>query len=135
MPKYLTAAVLTLLSTGFLAAVQAENASVSEGKPGRVLRHVVLFKFKDGTTPQQVDEVIDAFRALKGKIDVIQDFEFGTDVSTENKAAGFTHCFFVTFRDEKGRDAYLPHPAHKAFGTLVGPRLDKVLVVDYWTQR
>ncbi len=135
MPKYLNAAVLTLLSTGFLAALQAENAPASEGKPGRVLRHVVLFKFKDGTTPQQIDEVIDAFRALKGKIDVIQDFEFGTDVSTENKAAGFTHCFFVTFRDEKGRDAYLPHPAHKAFGTLVGPRLDKVLVVDYWTQR
>ena len=135
MPTHLIAAVLALLSTGFLAAVQAENAPTPENKSSRVLRHVVLFKFKDGTTPQQVDEVIDAFRALKSKIDVIQDFEFGTDVSTENKSAGFTHCFFVTFRDEKGRDAYLPHPAHKAFGALVGPRLDKVLVVDYWALR
>jgi hypothetical protein len=79
--------------------------------------------------------VIDAFRALKGKIDVIKDFEYGTDVSTENRAQGFTHCFFVTFADDKGRDAYLPHPAHKEFGALVGPVLDKVLVVDYWVKK
>jgi hypothetical protein len=114
--------------------VNADTAK-PEAKDGRQLRHVVLFKFKDGTSRDQIDEVVDAFRALQKKIDAIEDFEFGTDVSTENKSQGFTHCFFVTFRDEKGRDAYLPHPAHKAFGALVGPRLDKVLVVDYWTQR
>jgi len=135
MPKHLIAAFVSLLSLSALAAVQAENAPSPADKSGRVFRHVVLFKFKDGTSPQQIDEVVDAFRALKGKIDAIQDFEFGTDVSTENKAAGFTHCFFVTFKDDKGRDAYLPHPAHKAFGALVGPRLDKVLVVDYWTKK
>jgi hypothetical protein len=95
----------------------------------------VLFKFKDDATPQQIGEVVDAFRALKSKIDTIETFEYGTNVSVENKSQGFTHCFFVTFRDEKGRDAYLPHPAHKAFGALVGPRLDKVLVVDYWVQQ
>ena len=115
--------------------MHAENAPAKpDGKPAKVLRHVVLFKFKERATPQQIDEVVRAFRGLKSKIDVIQDFEFGTDVSTENKSQGFTHCFFVTFRDEKGRDAYLPHPAHKEFGALVGPRLDKVLVVDYWSQ-
>ena len=95
----------------------------------------VLFKFKDGTTDAQVKQVVDAFRDLKKKIDVIQDFEYGTDVSTEGRAQGFTHCFFVTFADDKGRDAYLPHPAHKEFGALVGPLLDKVLVVDYWVKK
>ena len=129
------AILVSLFLGGAATAVHADNApSKADGTDGKKLRHVVLFKFKDGTTPAQVDEVIAAFRALKGKIDVIQDFEYGTDVSTENKAAGFTHCFFVTFKDEKGRDAYLPHPAHKEFGKLVGPRLDKVLVVDYWVR-
>jgi hypothetical protein len=99
------------------------------------LRHVVLFKFKDGTSPEQVQQVVDAFRALPKKIDAIQDFEYGTDVSVENKSQGFTHCFLVTFRDEQGRDAYLPHPAHKEFGTLVRPLLDKVLVFDFRPQR
>jgi hypothetical protein len=67
-----------------------------------------LFKFKKEVTAAQVQEVIDAFRALPSKIDAIDSFEHGTDVSVENKAAGFTHGFSVTFRDEKGRDVYLP---------------------------
>ncbi|MFM7851875.1 MAG: Dabb family protein, partial [Flammeovirgaceae bacterium] len=46
---------------------------------------------------------------------------------------GFTHCFLVTFRDEAGRAAYLPHAEHLKFVDLVKPRLEGVLVVDYWT--
>ncbi|MCB0089707.1 MAG: Dabb family protein [Caldilineaceae bacterium] len=98
----------------------------------KILRHVVLFKFKDDTTPAQVQAIEDAFRALPGKIDAIRSFEWGTDVSVEGKADGYTHCFFVTFGDEAGRDAYLPHPDHRAFGALLRPHLDKVLVFDYW---
>jgi len=40
----------------------------------------------------------------------------------------------VTFKDEKSRDEYLPHPDHEAFGGILGPHLDKVLVVDYWAK-
>lgn len=96
-----------------------------------VLRHVVLFKFKDSATPEQVQEVEKAFADLPGKIDVIQDYEWGTNVSPEGHDQGFTHCFFLTFKSEADRDAYLPHPAHKAFGKVLGPYLDKVCVVDY----
>ena len=102
---------------------------------GKLLRHVVLFKFKADVTPAQVQEVVDAFRALPGKIDTIHSFEWGTDVSVENKAAGFTHGFLVTFRDEKGRETYLPHPAHQEFVKLVGPRIQNVLVFDYWSSK
>lgn len=100
----------------------------------RLLRHVVLFKFKDDTSPEQVQQIEAAFRALPGKINAIHTFEWGTDVSVEGKADGFTHCFFVTFRSEADRDAYLPHPAHREFGSVLRPHLDKVLVLDYWTQ-
>jgi hypothetical protein len=126
---FAVAAVLTFILSG------AIDMQVQAAAPEKVFRHVVLFKFKDGTSEAQVKEVVDAFRELKKKIDVIQDFEYGTDVSTEGRAQGFTHCFFVTFADDKGRDAYLPHPAHKEFGALVGPKLDKVLVVDYWVKK
>lgn len=98
------------------------------------LRHVVLFKFKKEVTEAQVQEVVDAFALLPGKIKTITDFEHGTDVSVENKAAGFTHGFVVTFADEKGRDTYLPHPAHQEFVQLVGPRVDNVLVFDYYAK-
>ena len=99
------------------------------------LRHVVLFKFQDGTTPQQVKAIEDRFRALPERIPAILDFEWGTDVSAENKADGFTHCFLVTFADTTGRSAYLPHAAHQEFVELLLPSLDKVLVIDYFAAR
>jgi lysophospholipase L1-like esterase len=99
-----------------------------------LLRHVVLFKFKAEVTPAQAQEVADAFAALPKKIDAIEGFEWGTDVSVENKSEGLTHGFVVTFRDEKGRDEYLPHPAHQEFVKLVGPRVEKVIVFDYWAR-
>lgn len=103
-------------------------------EPKQTLRHVVLLKFRDGTSAQQIRDIENAFCALPGKIDAICDFEWGTDVSVENLQDGFTHCFVVTFRNEAGRSEYLPHPAHKEFGEMLRPHLDKVLVVDYWTK-
>src|SRR5688500_10020914 len=70
----------------------------------RVLLHVVLFKFKDDVSPDQVREIENAFAALPGKIPAIVDFEWGTDVGVEDKANGFTHAFLVTFANEAGRD-------------------------------
>jgi len=55
-------------------------------------------------------------------------------VSPEGISQGFTHCFLVTFASEKDRDAYLPHPAHKAFGNVLKPVIDKVMVIDYWAR-
>lgn len=114
-----------------LAALGATSAGSAADKK---LRHFVVFKFKDEVKPEQVQEVIDAFAALPGKIPTIIEFEKGTDVSVEMKADGFTHAFMVTFADEKGREVYLPHPAHQEFVKLVGPKVDKVFVFDYWTK-
>lgn len=123
--------LLVLISVLLLPAL-AFAAAPTKGE--KMLRHVVLFKFKDSASQADVQKVVDAFAALPKKIDVIQGFEWGTDVGVENLSQGFTHCFLVTFRDAAGRDAYLPHPAHEDFKKLVGPLLDKVLVVDYWTK-
>jgi hypothetical protein len=65
---------------------------------------------------------------------VQRDLKWGTDVSVEGLQQGFTHCFFVSFRSEADRAKYLPHPAHKEFGQILGPHLDKVLVIGYWTK-
>jgi hypothetical protein len=96
-----------------------------------VVRHVVLFKFKDDAPPDQVRAIETKFSALRGRIPAILDFEWGTNMSPENRAEGFTHCFVLTFHDAASRDSYLPHPAHQEFGAQLRPFLDKVLVVDY----
>jgi hypothetical protein len=101
----------------------------------RVLRHVVLFAFKETATPSQIEEIERAFGGLPGKIVEIYDFEWGTDVSIEQISQGYTHCFLVTFSSEADRNAYLPHPAHQEFVALLQPHLEKVLVIDYWSRR
>jgi hypothetical protein len=117
-------AAMTVLS-GSAAAPGGKNPNLGK------VRHVVLLKFKNGTTQAQIAGVEDGFRALSSKVPGVVDFEWGTNMSPENLAQGFTHCFLVTFHDAAARDAYLPHPAHQAFVKILRPHLDKVFVIDY----
>ena len=100
-----------------------------------LLRHVVLFKFKEGTAPEKIKEIEDAFAALPSKIPQIISYEWGLNNSPEGLNKGLTHCFFLTFKSEEDRAKYLPHPDHKAFGALLSGHLDDVTVVDYWASK
>lgn len=113
--------------------MQTNQAAPESDNAERLLRHVVMFKFKEDATQEQIGEIEQAFAALPSQIDTIHDFEWGTNNSPEGLEKGFTHCFLVTFRDEEGRTAYLPHEAHQAFVAKLRPILDDVLVVDYWS--
>ncbi len=93
--------------------------------------HIVHFKFKADATPAQIAQVEKDFAALKAKIEIVQSLEWGTDVSPEKLSDGFTHCWVLTFKNEKDRDAYIVHPAHKAFVATLGAVLEKPLVVDF----
>jgi len=132
MRRVIVCGLLIALVGSLLVASSMTAAPNAKKKAGvGVLRHVVLFKFKDDSTEAQVKKIEDAFRQLPSKIPTIVDFEWGTNNSPEGLADGFTHCFFVTFKDDKGRAVYLPHPAHKALVDVLKPHLDKVLVIDY----
>ena len=69
------------------------------------------------------------------EIKQIKKFEWGVNNSPEGLNQGLTHCFLVTFKSEKDREIYLPHPAHKAFVEILQPHLDKVTVIDYWAKK
>ncbi|MEO1547326.1 MAG: Dabb family protein [Bacteroidota bacterium] len=120
----------------------AENKVNIEAKPvvektekDSVLRHVVLFKFNEDATEAAVEKLNAAFNALPEVIPEIKAFEWGINDSPEDFHQGFTHCYLLTFDSVKDRDSiYAPHPAHKAFGDSLQPHLEKVFVVDYWTQ-
>ncbi|MEM8956098.1 MAG: Dabb family protein [Verrucomicrobiota bacterium] len=116
---------MLLLSVFFGAGVASIRADDGD------YRHVVLFQFKESATPEAIAAIEKEFVALEDKIDTIEDLEWGTNVSPEGMADGFTHCFLVTFEDREGLDVYLPHPAHAAFVEMLKPQLEKALVVDY----
>lgn len=122
--------LFTAILSAFLFLGLASNASAA-GK----LQHVVSFKFKSTASSADIKKVEQEFKALKKKISEIKGFEWGTNVSKENLSKGFTHCFIVTFKSEKDRDAYIVHPAHKAFVGVVGPVLEEAFVIDFWSQK
>ncbi|MBX2852771.1 MAG: Dabb family protein [Phycisphaeraceae bacterium] len=96
-----------------------------------VYRHVVVFKFKNTATDAQIKQIVGDFGKLQNDIKEIIAFEHGTNVSPEGLDQGFTHVFLVTFKNKAGLDAYLPHPAHKAFVEKLLPLLEEPFVVDY----
>lgn len=110
-----------LFSSGFITPKQDQ------------VRHIVVFKYKLGTTEDQIAKVTKAFGELQNSIPGIVAFEHGVNDSPENKNLGFTHVYQMTFENEDARDTYLPHPEHKKFGSLLEELeiLEDVFVVDY----
>ena len=121
----------TVLVLGCKERMHTSNKDIM--KKDKLLRHVVIFKFKEHTTVEQVQQLNDAFAALPQHISVIQDFEWGLNDSPEDLHQGFTHCYLLTFKSEEDRDgAYTPHPKHQEFVASLKPHLEKAFVVDYW---
>ena len=128
----------------FFIACNTENTTVEEVKEEvneikpdlnmneDLLRHVVLVKFKEGTSQEDIAKVEEAFSALENQIPEIKDYEWGLNNSPEGLNDGLTHCFLVTFASEEDRAIYLPHPEHQAFVKILRPHLEKAVVVDYW---
>lgn len=100
----------------------------------RVLKHVVLLAFKATSSDEEINDLQTSFENLKDEIEGVLSVETGADVSNEGLQDGFTHCFQVTWPDEDARAVFQPHPAHQSFVEKVGPHVEKVVVVDYWTE-
>ncbi|NOX55791.1 MAG: hypothetical protein GXP27_15395 [Planctomycetes bacterium] len=115
-----------------LKLAEAVGRKQAESKQGKVLRHLVFFRYKKTASPAQIQAVVDALSALPSKIDAIQSLQWGTNNSPEGLNDGFTHAFVFTFKDEAGRKKYLPHPDHLAVGKVLRPIMDAVFVIDYW---
>ena len=122
MKPFLTLLALAMLTASTLAA---------DGP----IRHVVHFKFKADATKEQVAKIEKEFAALQTKIGAVESLEWGTNVSPEGLANGFTHCWLVTFKNAADRDTYLKHPDHTAFVAILKPILEEAFVVDFIPQK
>ena len=86
------------------------------------IRHVVTLTFRDDTTTEQLDAIVDALRALPGAIPELKGYVVGLDVgkSDGNSSLGIV----ADFDDWAGYEAYRDHPDHVAVGTdLIIPLL------------
>jgi Stress responsive A/B Barrel Domain len=97
----------------------------------KFLRHIVLFKFKDDVSEEQIAGAGKAFLALPDQIETIQDIEWGRAI---NDPAPYTHCLLVTVRTEAELQAYEEHPAHNAVGEKYGHLVQDLVVINFWTK-
>ncbi|KXV77853.1 Dabb family protein [Acetobacter cerevisiae] len=129
-----------------LKSVGATRFTAPDYKPG-VVRHMVMFTFRPGTTAAQRAEVTRRFVALTtlsrrpdGKT-VVTSIETGAQSSGENADLGLEQGYLVTFQSEGDRNFYVGRPivteagcfdpAHDTFKTFAGPYLAKVVVFDF----
>ncbi len=95
------------------------------------VKHIALFKFKEGISQEQIEKVFQDLMDLSESIDGIEDYVSGPNISPENLANGYTHGFVMTFQDVAARDAYLPHPEHEKFKADALPLIESVLTFDF----
>lgn len=136
------ALLVSLLLLGGLVMSLTPTAQTAPASDGKVLKHLVMYKFKPEVTPEQVQEVVTTFLGLRDKVNanagapgIVLNIEHGLNTSTEGKSDGLTHIFVVTFQNEAGLAAYLKHPAHDAYVQIVKDRREKVVVFDYTAPR
>lgn len=123
-----TVHALAILSFLFSLAIPFQTA---EAAP---FRHFISMQFKDGTTAEQIDEIAEAFLALKGQIDQIVEIEWGESSNVPEATEGYTHCCLVTFENKAKLGGYRSHPAHKAFAEVLKPHLERIYVFDYFAK-
>jgi hypothetical protein len=106
--------------------------------PG-IVKHIVIFKYKDSVTMEQKKDIIQRFLNLKqsrrpGEKDpYIISITTGSQSSGEKVSLGFEQAFIVTFQSEGDRNYYVGTPVvddpvhydkqHADFKKFVGPLL------------
>ncbi len=74
-----------------------------------MIRHIVLFRIKPECKPL-IPELIENFRAMKGRIEGLVDLEAGADILGSERS--YDIALVCTFADRAAFDAYQTHPVH-----------------------
>ena len=94
-----------------------------------MIRHVVLWAFKDGVPPAERDAIVDAIRALRATVPSLRSLEVGENVSP-GRAQGYTHVLLETFDDLAGLAAYASHPDHVPVLARLRDAVAQLVAVD-----
>jgi hypothetical protein len=94
-----------------------------------MLTHIVCWKYKADTTPEQREEHIAKLRALVGVVPEIESFEVGSDILHLDRS--FDTGLTSTFADREALDAYTVHPGHQAVAAFGREIAERVVSVDF----
>jgi len=95
------------------------------------VKHIVLLKFKEGTTEEQITKFFEGLLDLSETVPGIDDYVSGINCSTEGYSQGMTHGFIMTFSNVAARDAYVVHPEHERVKAMLLTMAESVLAFDF----
>lgn len=82
-----------------------------------MLRHIVLFKFKDNYSEEQFQAAVNEMNSIQNQIPEIVALVHGKDAGVaEGK---YDYGMVADFASKEGYMTYRDHPAHKAMGATV----------------
>jgi Stress responsive A/B Barrel Domain len=82
-----------------------------------VIQHIVVLKWRAGTTDAEVDNVFAQAAELVDRIDGVERITLGRNRGDADH--GFTHAFIVNLADDDALTRYLNHPVRKRYVTEV----------------
>jgi hypothetical protein len=94
-----------------------------------MIQHIVLLKWKAGTTDAQVDDAFAQAEDLVNAIDGVERITLGRNRGDADH--GFTHALVVNVADEDALTAYLNHPVRQRYvSEVLGPIEDGRIEID-----
>ena len=79
---------------------------------GRMIRHVVVFRWLEGTTPEQIAALRAGLDGLPGAVPSILTYSYGPDLQLGE--GRWDYAVVGDFADARGYQAYVDHPVHDA---------------------
>ena len=96
-----------------------------------MLRHVVLFRWKDGVSDAQKRAVEAGLGALPERIPEIRRYEFGGDAGLAE--GNFDFVVVADFESLADYEAYQAHPEHqRVIGESIRPVISARAGAQYW---
>jgi hypothetical protein len=94
-----------------------------------VIQHIVLLKWRSGTTDEQVLEAFAQARDLPNQIPGVRRLTIGRNRHESDH--GFTHALIVQVDDDEALERYLAHPARASYiADHLAPLEDQRIEVD-----
>lgn len=82
-----------------------------------MIQRVVLVKFSESTTQEQLQEVVDRFKALKNHLTGIVEIHAGLNIAEKSKE--YQVVLTVRFEDQAALDAYTANAEHQAVAAYI----------------
>ena len=90
-----------------------------------MIKHLVCFKFRPETSPEDVQGTLAALNALPGQIACVRNWSLGKNLSTRDTT--YEYALSCDFADNAELQSYLQHPAHE--------QVARERLVRHWASR